>query len=76
MDYSVKVLRTPVRESRQVLFQLTFRREWMFERELWRDILVSQKREFGDDCIGLGADRVISLNAAIARRRISKSAER
>jgi len=45
MEYSVKVWRTPVRESKEVLYRLTYRKEWMSERSLWRHMLVKQHRE-------------------------------
>jgi hypothetical protein len=45
MEYSVKVWRTPVRESKEVLYHLTYRKEWMPERNLWREMLVRQERE-------------------------------
>ena len=32
MEYSVTVWRAPVREGKEVLCQLTFRREWIVER--------------------------------------------
>lgn len=44
MEYSVTVLRTPVRESKEVLYRLTYRREWVPERNFWRDTLVGQER--------------------------------
>ena len=44
MEYSVTVWRTPVRESKEVLYRLTYRREWMPERNCWRDMLVGQQR--------------------------------
>ena len=45
MEYSVTVWRTPIRESKETLFRLTFRREWIQERNCWRDMLVAQQRE-------------------------------
>jgi hypothetical protein len=45
MEYSVTVWRTPVRESKEVLFRLTYRKEWMSERNLWRHTLVRQQSE-------------------------------
>jgi hypothetical protein len=44
MEYVVSVWRTPVRESKEVLYHLTYRREWIPEQNCWRDILVSQQR--------------------------------
>ena len=44
MEYSVTILRTPVRESKEVLYCLTYRREWVPERNCWRDMLVGQQR--------------------------------
>jgi len=43
MEYSVTVWRTPVRESKEVLHYLTFRRDWIQELNCWRDTLVSQQ---------------------------------
>lgn len=40
MEYSVTVLRTPVRESKEVLWCLTYRREWVPEQKCCRDMLV------------------------------------
>jgi len=45
MEYSVTVWRTPIRESKKVLFRLTYRKEWMSERNLWRHTLVRQQRQ-------------------------------
>jgi hypothetical protein len=42
--YSIEVMRSPVREFGQAFFRLKYRREWITERELWRDTLVSQER--------------------------------
>jgi hypothetical protein len=42
--YSIEVMCSPVREVGQVFFRLTYRREWIMERELWRDTLVGQER--------------------------------
>ena len=44
MEYSVTVWRTPVRESKEVLYSLTYRREWAPELNCWRDTLVGQQR--------------------------------
>ena len=46
MEYSVTVWRRPVREGKEVLYQLTFRREWIVELNHWRDVLVRQERVF------------------------------
>jgi len=51
MEYSVTVWRTPVRESKEVLHYLTFRREWIQELNCWRDTLVSQQIESVTDRI-------------------------
>lgn len=45
MEYSVTVWRTPVRESVEVLYDLTYLREWMPEQNCWRDMLVRQERQ-------------------------------
>lgn len=45
MEYSVTVWRTPVRESKEVLYRLTYRREWVAERGFWRDTLAYQTKE-------------------------------
>jgi len=34
MEYSVTVQRTRIKESKPVLFRLTYRREWVEERHL------------------------------------------
>jgi hypothetical protein len=44
MEYSVTVWRTPVRECEEVLYRLTFRREWIGELNHWRDVLIRQER--------------------------------
>ena len=44
MEYSVTVWRTPVREWKEVLYRLSYRREWMPERNCWRDVLVNVAR--------------------------------
>jgi len=44
MEYSVTVWCTPVRECKEVLYRLTYRREWMPERNCWRDVVVKQER--------------------------------
>jgi len=44
MEYSIAVWRTPVREWNAVLFQLTYRREWLPERNCWRDVLIKQEK--------------------------------
>jgi hypothetical protein len=44
MEYSVTVWRTPVREWKEVLYRLTYRREWIPERNCWRDVLVKDQR--------------------------------
>jgi len=43
-EYSVTVWRTAIREWSETLFRLTFRREWVAERNCWRDVLVKQER--------------------------------
>ena len=45
MEYSVTVWRTPVREWKEVLYRLTYRREWIQELNCWRDMLVRQERD-------------------------------
>ena len=45
MESSVTVWRTPVR-GKEVLYQLTFRREWIVELNHRRDVLVRQERVF------------------------------
>ena len=44
-EYSVSVWRTPILEWKEVLYHLTYRREWMPERNSWLDTLVTQQRE-------------------------------
>jgi hypothetical protein len=44
MEYSVTVWRTPVREWKEVLYRLTYRREWIPELNCWRDVLVKDQR--------------------------------
>ena len=44
VEYSVRVWRTPIGEWEKVLHLLTYRREWMPERNCWRDIVVKQER--------------------------------
>jgi len=44
VEYSVMVWRTPIGEWKEVLFLLTYRREWIPERNCWRDIVVRQER--------------------------------
>jgi hypothetical protein len=44
MEYSVQVWRTPIREWKEVLFRLTYRREWIPELNCWRDVVVRQER--------------------------------
>lgn len=56
MEYVVSVWRTPVRESKEVLYDLTYRREWLPERSCWRDILISQQRADGKDRVDLKAN--------------------
>ena len=43
--YSVERQCSPIRsDGSPVWFRLTYRREWMAERELWRDTVVNQER--------------------------------
>ena len=44
MEYSVTVWRTPIGEWKEVLYTLTYRREWVPERDCWRDVVVRQQR--------------------------------
>jgi hypothetical protein len=44
MEYSVTVWRTPVREWKEVLYRLTYRREHIQELNCWRDVLVKDQR--------------------------------
>jgi hypothetical protein len=44
VEYLVKVWRTPIRGCKEVLYRLTFRRDWLPERNCWRDMLVRQER--------------------------------
>ena len=44
VEYSVMVWRTPIGEWKEILYLLTYRREWMPERNCWRDIVVRQER--------------------------------
>jgi hypothetical protein len=44
IEYSVTVWRTPIGEWMEILYRLTYRREWMPERNYWRDIVVRQER--------------------------------
>ena len=57
MEYSITVWRTPVRESKQVLYHLTFRREWVQELNCWRDTLVSQQIDSATDRISPGTTK-------------------
>jgi hypothetical protein len=44
MEYSITVWRTPIGESKEVLYCLTFRREWVPELNCWRDVVVRQQK--------------------------------
>jgi len=44
IEYSVTVWRTPIGEWKEVLYRLTYRREWLPERSCWRDVVVRQER--------------------------------
>ena len=44
VEYSITVWRTPIGEWKEVLYRLTYRREWMPERNCWRDTVVRQER--------------------------------
>lgn len=44
VEYSIVVWRTPIGEWKEALYLLTFRREWMPERNCWREIVVRQER--------------------------------
>ena len=44
MEYTITVLRTPIGEWKEAKYLLTFLREWMPERNCWRDVLVRQQR--------------------------------
>jgi len=44
MEYWVEAWHTPIGEWREVLFRLTYRREWLPERNCWRDVVVKQER--------------------------------
>jgi hypothetical protein len=44
VEYSVMAKRTPIGEWKEVLYRLTYRTEWMAERNCWRDIVVKQER--------------------------------
>jgi hypothetical protein len=44
MEYSITVWRTPIREYKEVLYRLTYHREWMPERSCWREFVVRQER--------------------------------
>lgn len=44
VEYSVMGWRTPIGEWKEVLYFLTFRREWMPERNCWREVVVKQER--------------------------------
>ena len=44
VEFVAIVWRTPVRESKEVLHRVTYRREWMPERNCWRYTLVNQER--------------------------------
>ena len=48
MEYSVNVWRTPIGEWRSVLYRLTYRQEWIPERNCWRDVVVRQERLSAD----------------------------
>lgn len=49
MEYSVTVWRTPVREWKEVLYNLTYLRAWIEEMKCWRDVLVWQERVSDND---------------------------
>jgi len=53
MEYSVTVWRTPVRESKEAFYHLTYRREWIQEQNCWRDTLVREQREDTADRISV-----------------------
>mgnify|MGYP001026619433 CR=1 FL=1 len=44
MQYTIQGWRTPIGEFRSSLFELTFGREWVLERNCWRDVLVGHRR--------------------------------
>ncbi len=44
VEYSVLVWRIPIGEWENVLYLLTYRREWMPKRNCWRDIFLRQER--------------------------------
>ena len=44
MQYTIQMWCTPIGEFRSSLFELTYRREWVLERNCWRDVLVGQRR--------------------------------
>lgn len=44
MQYTIQEWCTPIGELRSSLFELTYRREWVLERNCWRDLLVGQRR--------------------------------
>jgi len=44
LEYSITVWRTPIGESKEVLYCLTFRREWIPELNCWRDVVVKQQK--------------------------------
>jgi len=43
-EYSITGWRTPVGEWMEVLYRLTFRREWIPEIGRWRDVVVKQEK--------------------------------
>ena len=44
MEYSVTVWRTPIGEREEVLYRSTYPREWLPERNCWRDVAGGRKR--------------------------------
>lgn len=44
MEYSKTAWCTPIGERQEVLYRLSYRREWVPERNCWRDVVVRQER--------------------------------
>jgi len=44
MQYTIQEWCTPIGELRSSLFELTYRRECVLERNCWRGVLVGQRR--------------------------------
>lgn len=50
MQYTIQKWCTPIGEFRSSLFELTYHREWILERNCWREVLVGQRRLWPQSC--------------------------